>query len=114
MFVCLYALFCFEGIYLHHLYLCPQAFGSRFEDPLWWKYLSWLKPMGLNAMLTCGGSNQLSLVTTDDRGIHAGDDGNGDGNGDDDGSVKHGGDLSLCNLLFQEKCEKMLVVSGSS
>ena len=29
-----------------------QAQGSRFENPLWWKFLSSLKPIGLNAILT--------------------------------------------------------------
>ena len=30
----------------------PDARGSRFENPLWWKFLASLKPIGLNAMLT--------------------------------------------------------------
>lgn len=34
------------------LHANPQASGSRFEDPMWWKFLPSLKPIGLNAMLT--------------------------------------------------------------
>jgi hypothetical protein len=34
------------------LHANPNASGSRFENPLWWKYLSSLKPMGLAALLT--------------------------------------------------------------
>jgi len=34
------------------LHANPNASGSRFENPLWWKYLPSLKPMGLSALLT--------------------------------------------------------------
>ena len=34
------------------LHANPEATGSRFEDPLWWKHLPSLKPIGLNALLT--------------------------------------------------------------
>lgn len=34
------------------LHANPEAHGSRFENPNWWKYLPSLKPIGLNAMLT--------------------------------------------------------------
>ncbi len=30
----------------------PEATGSRFENPEWWRYLPSLKPLGLNALLT--------------------------------------------------------------
>ena len=34
------------------LHANPEATGSRFEDPLWWKYLPSLKPLGLAALTT--------------------------------------------------------------
>jgi hypothetical protein len=34
------------------LHANPEATGSRFENPLWWKFLPCLKPLGLNALLT--------------------------------------------------------------
>jgi len=34
------------------LHANPEATGSRFENPQWWRYLPSLKPLGLNAMLT--------------------------------------------------------------
>lgn len=34
------------------LHANPEADGSRFENPLWWKYLPNLKPIALNSMLT--------------------------------------------------------------
>jgi len=40
-----------KGVVLD-LHANPEATGSRFEDPLWWKYLNSLKPIGLNALLT--------------------------------------------------------------
>jgi hypothetical protein len=40
-----------KGIVLD-LHANPEATGSRFENPQWWRYLPSLKPLGLNAMLT--------------------------------------------------------------
>ena len=40
-----------KGVVLD-LHANPEASGSRFEDPMWWKYLPSLKPIGLNALLT--------------------------------------------------------------
>eukprot|EP01040_Poterioochromonas_malhamensis_P013609 gene13609-14995_t len=34
------------------LHANPEATGSRFENPLWWKFLTCLKPLGMNALLT--------------------------------------------------------------
>eukprot|EP01039_Chlorochromonas_danica_P003638 gene3638-3983_t len=34
------------------LHANPEATGSRFENPMWWKFLPSLKPLGINAMLT--------------------------------------------------------------
>jgi hypothetical protein len=34
------------------LHANPEATGSRFENPMWWKYLPSLKPVGLAALLT--------------------------------------------------------------
>lgn len=40
-----------KGIVLD-LHANPEATGSRFENPMWWKYLPSLKPVGLAALLT--------------------------------------------------------------
>eukprot|EP01034_Spumella_vulgaris_P022405 gene22405-28527_t len=40
-----------KGVVLD-LHANPEAKGSRFENPLWWRYLSSLKPIGLNSLLT--------------------------------------------------------------
>ena len=40
-----------KGVVLD-LHANPDATGSRFEDPSWWRKLSSLKPIGLNALLT--------------------------------------------------------------
>jgi len=40
-----------KGVVLD-LHANPEATGSRFENPQWWRYLPSLKPLGLNAMLT--------------------------------------------------------------
>jgi hypothetical protein len=40
-----------KGVVLD-LHANPRASGSRFENPLWWRYLPSLKPLGLNAMIT--------------------------------------------------------------
>jgi hypothetical protein len=42
------------------LHANPEAKGSRFENPLWWKFLPILKPIALNSMLTYS-----SAVSTD-------------------------------------------------
>ncbi len=34
------------------LHANPEATGSRFENPNWWKFLPCLKPLGFNALLT--------------------------------------------------------------
>ncbi|RYH23223.1 hypothetical protein EON65_18100 [archaeon] len=34
------------------LHANPEATGSRFENPLWWKFLPSLKPLGIDALLT--------------------------------------------------------------
>ena len=39
------------------LHANPQASGSRFEDPQWWRYLPSLKPLGLDALLTFNAAN---------------------------------------------------------
>ena len=39
----------------------PEATGSRFEDPDWWRYLPSLKPLGLNALLTYSYTNKEPL-----------------------------------------------------
>lgn len=43
----------------------PEAHGSRFENPNWWKYLPSLKPIGLNAMLTYA---PMPVLTTSSMG----------------------------------------------
>jgi len=48
------------------LHANPEASGSRFENPLWWKYLPSLKPIGLNAMLT-----YKSVMSTESYEIHS-------------------------------------------
>lgn len=40
-----------KGVVLD-LHANPEATGSRFENPQWWRYLPSLKPLGLNALLT--------------------------------------------------------------
>eukprot|EP01031_Cornospumella_fuschlensis_P037050 gene37050-44964_t len=34
------------------LHANPEATGSRFENPMWWKFLPSLKPLGMDALLT--------------------------------------------------------------
>lgn len=51
------------------LHANATASGSRFEDPMWWKSLSCLKPIGLNAMLTYAPSTAAAAEHKDDSTI---------------------------------------------
>lgn len=44
------------------LHANPEAAGSRFENPLWWKYLPNLKPIALNSMLTYTSSMSTDVL----------------------------------------------------
>lgn len=46
------------------LHANPEATGSRFENPLWWKFLPSLKPLGVNALLTYKQSRQMDGMDT--------------------------------------------------
>ena len=48
------------------LHANPDAKGSRFENPLWWRYLPSLKPLGMSALLTYkAGSVPTTVVGSD-------------------------------------------------
>jgi hypothetical protein len=47
------------------LHANPEATGSRFENPSWWKFLLSLKPLGLNALLTFKHTAE-NLLSSDD------------------------------------------------
>jgi phosphoglycolate phosphatase-like HAD superfamily hydrolase len=53
------------GIAKHYtlldLHAVPHTTGSRFENPLWWQYLSVLKPIGLASALTYSSIKPLPL-----------------------------------------------------
>jgi hypothetical protein len=61
-----------KGIVLD-LHANPEATGSRFENPQWWRYLPSLKPLGLNALLTytyTAAAATLTSGTPDERTHH--------------------------------------------
>ena len=48
------------------LHANPDAKGSRFENPLWWRYLPSLKPLGMSALLTYKAGSVPSTVIGSD------------------------------------------------
>ena len=61
-----------KGIVLD-LHANPEATGSRFENPQWWRYLPSLKPLGLNAMLTYTHAHPHQNPSTEFANLHHSD-----------------------------------------